>query len=195
MDFELEENLKILIQKGEITNAIELIEQELAIYVETDFPKMIGKNLLHQIPMFEKYLKTFIQDLEQRISLKLIYGEMNGTINYDEWYLNFFGFNSIGSTDDLSWLADYEDENESMVEFGIKGLEEIQKVYEIHHKNKMYQFDRHEKASDICEHLIVLRIQELLKATIEKNKIDNQEWANTTILITAHDDELIYRVN
>ena len=77
---------------------------------------------------------------------------MNGfSINYDVWFVDFFGFDFIGKMDDLDWLADYDDENASVNWFQIKGFEDIQKIYQIHHENKMYRFNIHEEAADICD--------------------------------------------
>ena len=63
---------------------------------------------------------------------------------------------------DLDWLADYEDENSSENSFIIKGFEDIQAVYKIHHENKMYEKDRHEEAADICDYAVVFKIARII---------------------------------
>jgi len=196
MDFDLEKELQTLLRTSKLKEAIELVEKELSQYKETDFPKIVGKNLLHQIEELENYLETFITELEKRISLKSVYGEMNGfSINYDSWFVDFFGFDFIGEMNDLDWLADFEDENESLNSFRVKGFEEIQKIYQTHHENKMYKEDRHEEAADLCDYAIILRLQELFKETINKGKKENKKWASIPILVTGHDYELIFRMN
>lgn len=196
MDFNLEEKLQELIQKDKIEEAIQIAEDELSKYDKTEFPQIIGKDLLHQIAELENYLETFISKLENRISLKSVYGEMNGfSINYDLWFVDFFGFELIGEMDDLDWLADWEDGNASMNPFLIRGFEEIQKIYQTHHEKEMYKYDEHEEAADTCDYVVILRLHQLFKATIKKGKSENKRWANIPILVTGHDYELIYRMN
>lgn len=196
MNFDLENELQKLVREDKLDSAIQLVEKELGKYQETDFPKIIGKNLLHQIDELGNYLEQFINELKSRILLKSVYGEMNGfSINYDLWFIDFFGFDVIGEMDNLDWLSDCEDENTSENWFVIKGFEEIQEVYKRHHENKMYEKERHEEAADICDYAVILRLQELFRETIKKGNNENKEWANLPILVTAHDYELIYRMN
>jgi len=196
MEFNLETVLMELISKDKIEVAILMAERELSRYEETAFTEIIGKNLLHQIHDLEKYLKSFILKTSNRISLKSVYGEMNGfSINYDLWFLDLFGFDFLGEMENLDWLADWEDENSTKRSFVIKGFEGIQKTYQLHHENKMYTNQRNAEAADICDYVIVLRLQELFRETIKKAKRENQPWAEIPILVTAHDYELVYRMN
>lgn len=196
MEFDLDDVLNELIQKDKIDEAILLTERELLKYDGTDFPKIIGRDLLHQIPALEKYIESFAIEKSERVSLKSIYGEMNGfSINYDLWYLDLFGFEFFGGMEDLDWLGDWENENSTKNSFVIKGFEDIQKIYQLHHENKMYVNKEHEEAADICDYVIVLRLQELFRETIKKAKNKNHSWAEIPTLITAHDYELVYRIN
>lgn len=196
MDFDLEEKIQELIQIGKLEKAIQIVEQELTKYDKMEFSKIIGKDLLHQIDELEIYLESFISELGNRISLKLVYGEMNGfSINYDSWFVDFFGFEIIGEMNDLDWLADWEDQNASLNSFTIKGFEEIQKIYQAHHENEMYKFNEHEEAADTCDYAVILRLQQLFNETIKKGKSKNKKWANIPIFVNAHDYELIFRIN
>ena len=196
MDFELEEALQKLLQQDQLEEAIQKIEKALSKYSNTDFPKIIGKDLLHQIDALENYLESFVAKLEKRISLKSIYAEMNGfSINYDLWFVDFFGFDFIGKMDDLDWLADWEDENASLISFKIEGFEELQEIYKIYHEQEMYENDEHEEAADICDYAVILRLQQLFRETFNKGKTANKKWAEIPLLVTAHDYELIYRKN
>ena len=192
----LEEQLPTLVRNGQLEKAIQLIEKDLAKYQSTDFPKMIGKDLLHQVEAMETCLVSCISKLTSEIHLEAVYLEMNGfSTNYDLWYLDLFGFDLIGTMDDLEWLADWSDENAFLQTFTIKGLEDIQTIYQTHHENGMYQYDDHGDAADTCDYAIILRLQQLVKAAVQKGKAKNSQWASVPILVGAHDYELVYRIN
>jgi hypothetical protein len=59
----------------------------------------------------------------------------------------------------------------------------------------MYKYDEHEEAADTCDYVVILRLQQLFRETIKKGKTENKKWANIPLLVTAHDYELIYRMN
>ncbi len=196
MHFDLEDKLQKLIRVDKLEEAIHIVEKELSKYQETDFPKIIGKSLLHQVEELGKYLESFICQLKSRLFLKSVYGEMNGfSVNYELWFVDYFGFEHFGGMDDLDWLAEFKNENVSINSFQIKGFEEIQTIYQMHHENEMYKFDEHKKAADICDYVVILRLQQLHRKAINKGKAENKVWANMPILIAAHDYELVYRVN
>ena len=119
---------------------------------------------------------------------------MNGfSINHDLWFVNFFGYEVIGNTDDLDWLADWEDENVSTNPFIIKGFEEVQEIYQAYHLNQMYKSKEYEAAADTCDFAIILRLQQLFRETIRRGKSKNKKWAYIPTLVTAHDYQLMYR--
>lgn len=205
MEFDLEEVLQSLVDNNKLEEAIELAEKELSNYKETDFPKIIGKDLLHQVNELEKYLDSCFRRIKRKSVLKSlwkkneeqpvksIYGEMNGfSINYDFWFVDFFKFDFVGEQDDLDWLADGQ--NLSNKPFIIKGFEQIQKIYQIHHENKMYEYDGHEDAADTCDYVVILRLFELFEKAVSKGKLENKEWAKIPFFTASHDCELIYKI-
>jgi hypothetical protein len=195
MDFDIEEVLQELLKNNQIKDGIELVEKEIREkYNDTNFTKILGLDLLQQVDELETYLEMFIGELQERISLKAIYATINGfSINYDLWYVDFFGFDFIGEMDDSDWLADYDDENEASNPFVIKGFEVIQKVYQTHHENKHWEEEHFEDAADTCDYLVILRLQELFNKVIEQGKTKGKRWTEISIFVAAHDYELVYR--
>lgn len=206
MDFDIEEILQKLINDDKLSEAIQFAEKGLSKFESTDFPEIIGEDLLNQVKELEKYLDSCFRKIKRKSliesfwnqnneeSIKAIYGEMNGfSINYDLWFVDFFKFNFIGEKDDLDWLADGQGlSNKSFI---IKGFEEIQKIYQVHHQNKMYEYDEHEDAADTCDYVVILRLFELFYEVINKGKLENKEWSKIPFFVTSHDCELVYKMN
>lgn len=196
MNFDLEEKLQALVVAGRINDAIHLVENQLSTYMDTPFSLIIGRDILPLVPKLSYYLDEFIGKLQTKLDLQALYVEMNGfAINYDLWFLDFFGFDFVGSTDDWDWLADFDDEHTSTQRFIITGFEEIQNIYQRHFQQKRGRIERQEEAADICDYAVVLRLQELLRATFQLAQKQNKTWAELPTFVTAHDFELIYRLN
>jgi hypothetical protein len=137
MNIELEEKLRKYLNQDDLTSCISLIEKEFSSYQDTDFYKIVGQNLLHQSKSLKEYLDRLMETVSLGALTKVIYAEMNGfSINYDLWYIDFFGFDSVGDMEDLDWLADWEEGNESEIPFVIEGIEPIQNAYKNYHENK-----------------------------------------------------------
>ncbi|MCU4166666.1 hypothetical protein [Carboxylicivirga caseinilyticus] len=207
MNFELEDKLRNLIDKQELDNAIQLAESELNKIPKTDFHKMIGKDILHLSNDLKIYIQKFDKSTSEILNkpkglIKSVFGkptdyrpaayycEMNGfTINYDRWFIDLFSFKEMGG-DDWDWLCDFYDSTAS--DFTITGLEDIQKVFEDVHENDRFKEPNIEKAYEVCELLVILRLQELFRLTYSKIE---EPLSNIPLFVTAHDYELIYRVN
>ena len=194
MNIELEEKLQKHLNQDDLTSCISLIEKELSSYQDTDFYKIIGRNLLHQTKSLKEYFDRFMETVSSGTLTKVIYAEINGfSINYDLWYVDFFGFDSVGDMEDLDWLADWEEGNESEIPFMIKGFESIQNAYEKYHENKFWKNQHIKEAAELCELAVIIKLQELFKKAVEVGKSEKTSWANLPILVTAHDYDLIYR--
>ena len=130
------------------------------------------------------------------MTVKAIYCEMNGfTINPDLWFVTLFAYDKFGGTNDYDWLADWEEENYSKESFVIQGYEDVQSVYESYMKKEKWKDKTESTASGICELLIVLRLQELMKATNKLGQQKGQRWTSIPVLVTAHDyDDMVYKV-
>lgn len=207
MNFELEDKLRNLIEKKELDKAIQLAESELNAIPETDFHKIIGKDILH----LTDDLRLFIDDFHKSTSdilnkpkgfIKSVfskptnfnpaayYCEMNGfTINYDRWFIDLFSFKEMGN-DDWDWLCDFYDS--TVGDFTITGLEDIQNTFKDVHENDRFKEPNIEAAYEVCELLVILRLQELFSLSYSEIK---NPLSNIPIFVTAHDYELIYRVN
>ena len=209
MDFILfESELMPLIRNKNFYEAIEKVENKLRTQPNSDFHKMIGRNLFHLSTDLNVYLNKFYISAKNKIegkpngfinslfkksaetgkTLKAISCEMNGiTINYDLWFISLFGFSFCNDLEDPDWLADFDYEsNQHLV---IKGLEDLQKAYQDYIENEKWEL---ETQCDLCEILIYLRLQQLFEKTYNIAKNKNEDWTKIPIFVNGHDSELIY---
>lgn len=187
----LSEKLNSMVLDNQLEKAITLAEDELKSMPQTDFHKIIGKNLLHLTEPLIHYIDEFYQAIKEEIDVKAIFSEMNGfTINYELWFIDLFVYDTCGGIDDLDWLAAFSNSaDESMM---ISGLEDLQTVFQDYMENERYNDDQLEMACEICEYLIILKLQELFKA-VKNSAVDkNLNWSDIPIFVTAHDYEMIY---
>jgi len=207
MNFELADKLSELLENKKLDEAIAMAEQELKNIPTTDFHKILDKNLLHltselaiHIDKFDKSTRqvlkkkqSFIKNvfgLGKAIKPAAYYCEMNGfTINYDRWFIDLFSFENYSLTD-WEWLSDFYDSTAN--DLTITGFEDIQKVFEDVHENNRFDEPNIDKAYEVCELLVILRLQELFRATYKTNQGD---WDNIPMFVTAHDYEMIFNVN
>lgn len=204
MNFELADKLSELLESKKLDEAIAMAEQELKNIPTTDFHKILDKNILHltsdlakHINEFDKSTKEvlkkkqgFIKNIFGSVKPAAYYSEMNGfTINYDRWFIDLFSFKNYSLTD-WEWLSDFYDSTAN--DLTITGFEEIQKAFEDVHENNRFVEPNILNAYQVCELLVILRLQELFKETYKTNQ---GEWGNIPMFITAHDYELIYKVN
>jgi hypothetical protein len=194
MDFDLEDEAKKLVETNKIDKAIELAENELRKIPVTDFHKVLGRDFLNLTDDLVEFITYFHKQASKEIKVKAMYSEMNGfTINYDLWFLDLFAFKTCEGLEDTDWLADYDFSiDESMV---LSGLEDIQAVYEDYMKNEKWSDINLENAMEVCEIIIVLRLQELFKSSIEIAIQKELEWCKIPIFATAHDYEILYSAN
>lgn len=211
MNLNLHSRIYDLIQKSEIDRAIELCEKTLSEIETTNFHNILDKNLLHLKEELIKYVEDFMSSSEmffkranrnflnllisssdpKKQSLKAIYCEMNGfSINYDLWFIDLFAFSSDNGIQDTDWLAEFEYNSENS--FIITGFETLQEAFRDYHENEKYNDEGLEKATETCELLIILRLQELFR-TAYQNSNEHSKWKNIPIMATAHDYEIIYR--
>ncbi len=207
MNFELEEKLLELLNAKKLDEAINLAETELLKIPETNFHKIIGKDLKKQASALRSFIEDFdektTRDLKKRKGfLKLFFGgidevkpaayycEMNGfTINYDRWFIDLFSFEKI-ETNNWEWLSDFYDSTEK--DLTIKGFEEIQSIFQDVHENAQFKEPNIEATYEVCELLVILRLQELFREAYQNSQ---SEWAKIPMFVTAHDYEMIYKVN
>jgi hypothetical protein len=207
MNFELADKLSELLESQKLDEAIAKTEQELKNIPTTDFHKILDKNLLHLTSNLAKHINEFDKSTKQVLKKKqgfinnlfgsgkeikpsAYYCEMNGfTINYDRWFIDLFSFENYSLTD-WEWLSDFYDSSAN--DLTITGFEDIQKVFKDVHENKRFEEPNIDKAYEVCELLVILRLQELFRETYKTNKSD---WDNIPMFVTAHDYEMILKVN
>ena len=207
MNFELADKLSELVESQKLDEAIAMAEQELKNIPTTDFHKILNKNLLHLTSDLAKHINEFDKSTKEVLKKKqgfiknlfgsgkevnpaAYYCEMNGfTINYDRWFIDLFSFENYSLTD-WEWFSDFYDSTAN--DLTITGFEEIQKAFEDVHENNRFEEPIIEKAYEVCELLVILRLQELFRETYKLNQVD---WDKIPMFITAHDYELIFKVN
>lgn len=207
MNFELADKLTELLEAKKLDDAIDLAENELRKIPETDFHKIIGKDLKHMTNDLKEFIQTFDKNTTEVLKKKqgflksifwtkstvkpaAYYCEMNGfTINYDRWFIDLFSFDKF-ETRDWEWLSDFYDSTAK--DLTITGFEEIQSVFQDVHQNKRFEEPNIDKAYEVCELIVILRLQELFRETY---KSSNGDWTKVPMFVTAHDYEMIYRTN
>ena len=207
MNVELADKLSILLGHKKLDDAIKMAEQKLRDIPTTGFHNILDRNLLHltselanHIDEFDKSTKDVLKKKQGFFKNLFSYGkevkpaayfcEMNGfTINYDRWYIDLFSFENYSLTD-WGWLSHFYDS--SVNDMTITGFEDIQKVFRDIHENNRFEDPNIEKAYEVCELLVILRLQELFRDTYQLNQRD---WNECPMFVTAHDYELIFKVN
>jgi len=186
------EYLYQLVSESRVDDAIEQAENILARTEENDFKKVIGRNLFHLSNSLVSFIDKFYNEAKKEIKVKAIYGEMNGfTINYDSWYIDLFAYTYFESLEDLDWLTDFEFSSEtSMI---MKGFEDIQEIFKDYDVNEKWNDKKLKEASMVCEHRIILRLQELFREAKRIAVEKNLKWKKIPIFSTAHDYDMVYK--
>jgi hypothetical protein len=207
MNFELADKLYELLESKKLDLAIAMAERKLKEISTTDFHKILDRNLLHLTSDLAKHIKGFDKSTKDVLKkkqgfLKNLFGsgkevkpvayycEMNGfTINNDRWFIDLFSFENFSLTD-WDWLSDFYDSSTN--DFSITGFEDIQKVFQDVHNNDRFEEPNILNAYQVCELLVILRLQELFR---EVYKASNDKWSDIPMFVTAHDYDLIYKAN
>jgi hypothetical protein len=211
MNFELAQQLSDILKTGNLDKAIQLAEYELKQLGTSPFHKILSRDLLHlkiklldyidsfhkmATKFFERDSSSFLSNIfkakrADKQQIQAIYCEMNGfSINYDLWFLDLFAYTNKGGFDDLDWLSDFQYSSETSMT--ITGFEDLQTIYQDFMENERWQDKQLQACSDICEFLIILRLQELFRETFNEALAKNNKWASIPILVTAHDYDIIY---
>jgi hypothetical protein len=207
MNFELADKLNGLLKSNKLNEAITLAEKELREIPTTDFHNILGRNLLHLTSNLANHIKVFDRSTKDVLKKKqgfirnlfdsgkekkpaAYYCEMNGfTINYDRWYIDLFSFENYNLSD-WEWLSDFYDSTAG--DLTITGFEDIQNAFEDVHENNRFEEPNVIQAYEVCELVVILRLQELF---IEVYQTNNGDWCKIPMFVTAHDYELIFKVN
>lgn len=207
MNFELADKLSELLESKKLDEAIAMAEQELKNIPTTDFHKILDKNILHMTSNLANHINEFDKSTKEVLKKKqgfiknlfgsgkevkpaAYYCEMNGfTINYDRWFIDLFSFESYSLTD-WEWLSDFYDSTAN--DLTITGFEEIQKAFEDVHENNRFEESNIINAYQVCELLVILRLQELFREVYQSG---NYDWSDIPMFVTAHDYEMIFKVN
>ncbi len=199
MNFDLQDKLNEYLIQNDLDTAIQIAETELSKIPQTDFHQLIGMNLLNMESKLSAFISKFHSSVKLKYTLsftkklKAFYCEMNGfTINYDRWFIDLFSFSEIGQ-EDYEWLSDFE--HHTRKDLTIYGFEKLQQVYEDVHKNKKFEIPEIDQAYNVAELLIILRLQELFGETYKNAKSNGLSWSKYPMYVTAHDYEMIYRIN
>lgn len=193
MNFDLADELNTYLLDNKLEQAIEVAEKKLSELPTTEFHKIIGRNLKPLVENLISYITDFYSQSKNEFEVKAIYSEMNGfTINYDLWFIDLFAYAELGTLNDLDWLSEFKcSSDKSMI---ISGFEDLQSVYEEYMENEKWRDKALEKACEICELLIILRLQELFKEAKNVATQRNLQWIGIPLFVTAHDYDMIYEV-
>jgi hypothetical protein len=207
MNFALAGTLNKLLKSQQLDAAIRMAEEALTGIQTTDFHKILGRNFLQLRSALAVHISEF--DQSTQIILKKKRGfiknllasakakrpaaynaEMNGfTINYDRWYVDLLSFEKMGG-DNWEWTTDFYDSSQN--DFTISGMEDIQAVFCDVHENNRFDEPGIHKAYEVCELLVILRLQELFSAVY---KDSFHAWTEIPMFVMAHDYDFIYSPN
>ncbi|WP_149696075.1 hypothetical protein [Chitinophaga sp. CF418] len=184
-----------LIQAGQIETAIRETETMLGQLSPSDFHYVIGKDLLHLKGPLTAYFNYFytVMTEDEELDIKALYLEMNSfTIQYDQWFLHLLAYESLVNRGILDWLADFS--GESPKTLTITGYEALQETNKKYMETEGYRNDQLRQACELQEYLVILRVQELVKQTINDNK-GKAPWAEIPVFVGAHDyEDLIFMI-
>lgn len=187
------ENIGDWIRAGKIDAAIQYTEGKLAELAKTDFHQIIGKDLLHLQPILGQFLNNFYKTMteDEELDIKAIYCEMNAfTVNYDLWCLDLYAYETVEDEDTLNWLATYDGQSEKSLT--ITGFEDLQLANKEYMKNEGYRDDNQRAACELHEALVILRLHQLFKRTVEQHK-NKADWAGIPMFVSAQDyEDMIY---
>lgn len=197
MNREILNKVTLNIEKGKLSEAILILETELDKYKETKFHIIKNLDLLHLKHDLEIYIEQFINQ-NSKLNFQAIYCEMNGfTINHRLWYLDFFGYDFIEPIGEKTpvWLSKWIVKSDNRDPFVIKGYEVLQEIYKEYMDEELWEDNQLEEIVDICSYLIILRLQELFKESVNNGLMYKKKSNDIPIFVTAHDYECIYRIN
>lgn len=196
----LEEKIRQWIAEDQLDLAIEILEDALNKRSITGFHEIIGSSFIPLKEGLFGFIDQFYRDATKEIIIKAIYAEMNGfSINTDMWFIQLFGFSECGDTIDTDWLADYEFDNELLLP--IPGLEKLQATFQDYLDNERSftpdpsrgDEEDLEDTRELCEWLIILRLQQACRETKALAKEKKAAWAKIPLFVTAHDYDLVYK--
>lgn len=189
-DFHKVLNRNLLSQSAELAEYINVFYDEA-----TKFYKSKSGIVVDRVRQINP--STFEEEEVERVTnwdskeLKAIYCEMNGfTINYDLWFIDLFAYSFCNDLEDIGWLADFEYCTENSLT--ITDFEDLQSVYQTYIEAQNWEDKELEASAEICELLIILRLQELFRETHKLGKSKKYNWTELPLFVTAHDCDLIY---
>jgi len=188
------QQIQELIQTGQIDTAIRETEKELAQLPSSGFHDVIGKDLLHLKAPLTAYFNYFytVMTEEEELDIEALYIEMNSfTTQYDKWFLHLLAYESVANRENLDWLSDFSGESEKT--FTITGFETLQQTNKTYMQTEGYRDDALRQACELHEYLVILRVHELVTATIGANK-GKAPWADIPVFVGAHDYEDLIHV-
>jgi hypothetical protein len=186
------EHLASYLEEGQLSVAIAQVEAALGRMEPTYFHALRGVSLLPQRDAGLRWLNAFYERVSRTQPVNALYLEMNGfDINTDEWYVDGFAFEKVGDPGELDWLADWEQDMTTTEPFVLRGFEAGQQAF-AQYMEEEDPSDGLERARDLAEALVVLRLQELLDHTHRAAKSQGLAWGQTPIWVTAHDYELVH---
>ena len=196
---DLEDKIKILLKSKNIDKAINLAEEELKKVPETEFHKILEKNLLNDelISVTKKNISDYHKSLRATMINKVIKPaaymceihnfQDEGKIIYD-----LFSYKKKKSNN-IEWLNDMNNKYDMSETKDIKYFTEVTDFFKKITEDSKYYKPENEKAYIPCEIIIILRIIELFRE-VYKNSV-NYEWDNISMYISGEENFLLYKIN
>lgn len=186
----LERAVRPLVQKGKLDLAIARCEAALAKLPRTDYHAVVGRSWLGQTKDAVRWLAGFYRTASKSQSIRSLYCEMNRfEINCDDWYLDAFGYDLFGGSDDLDWLVSSKKNSSRRNRFKLLGMSDLQALFARDYRDEPPVPIR--SASETTILLLTLRMQELVHAAAEQARQLGLLPDEVPILSAAHDSDLV----
>jgi len=193
MDFKLFEHTYALLQEGKLEEAVANGESKLKGMPQTDFHLILTTDLLSQSEAVIDWITKFYQRVSQQIQVRALYVELNAfDVNTDEWYLDGFAYEELGTIEDVDWLANWRTETATQEPLLLTGLEPLQEAFEAYSQEDNAP-EVIVQAHDVAEVLVILRVQTLVEYVHQAAKGRGLAWGAIPLLVTAHEYEIIYQ--
>ncbi|SDX37807.1 hypothetical protein [Hymenobacter psychrophilus] len=187
VNFEFAKLLNSYLLRGEIAQAIELAENQLAAIPLSPFHQIAGRSLLDQTHTLCHWADEFHRSVDVNQPVKALYFELTEfDVNTDEWAIDGFAYTAdYGLATAEDWLPDYCAASENALI--LEGYESLQEAFE----ELEIESDDLQNARDWCEQLIIARYMQLLQAARTEAKRQGLAWAALPAYCTEHGYDFI----
>jgi hypothetical protein len=181
---------------GELAKCIAYLEGGLRSLQETPYHAILGRDYLQHTEAAADFILAFFRKTTQKFPVAVLYFEMNGfTINPDRWYFDGFAYRAGGNIWDLTWNTQWLSGCDASTSegFTLTGLEPVQQAFTDVFMRDDQGLGVH-LATEIAEHLVVARFDELMGAAVAAARKLEPKLQCVPALATAHEWDVLFPI-